>query len=143
MRVPFTPMLTGDELIDFVEANQGVSEPELARAAGYLRVTKTGREQVLKKRFMAAVLAAKDLTIGAAPIRDRGKTAQYVTTVHTNGVILLGNTYSKAAGCNPGDKLLITVAEGEVRVTLDERADKVTKSTSRRPKQLELEPVAA
>jgi hypothetical protein len=114
-------MLTGEELIAFVEANPGVSETDLALAAGYVRTTTTGKLQVLKKAFIAAVLATKGLKVGADPKRDRGKSASYKTSVHRNGIMLLGRTYGQVAGFEPGDRLAITVSSGEVRVNrLDE-----------------------
>lgn len=98
-------MLEGQELLNFVHEVEGrkLSETELAREAGYVRTTKTGKEQVLSKRFTSALLAAKglDISIGRAP----GKVAQYFTHVHASGVILLGRTYSQAFGLESGDEL--------------------------------------
>ena len=114
-------MLIGKELILFVEANPGVSETDLARAAGYVRTTTTGKPQVLKKAFIAAVFAATGLKVGAENKRYRGKSASYQTSVHSNGIMLLGRTYGQVAGFEPGDRLAITVSSGEVRVNrLDE-----------------------
>lgn len=109
-------MLTGAELLDFVKSNESrhLTEPELAREAGYVRQTKTGREQVLTKRFYNALLSAKgvEVAIGRAP----GKTAQYVTTVHRSGVILLGRTYSERFGLNAGDELDIVLEDDAIRL---------------------------
>jgi hypothetical protein len=117
-------MLKGDELVSFIEANPGVSEIDLARAAGYVRTTPAGKPQVLKKAFITAVLAAKGLKVGAEHKHDRGKSASYVTKVHRNGIMLLGRTYGQVAGFEPGDRLAITVSSGEVRLNyLDEDAE--------------------
>lgn len=117
-------MLKGTELHEFVQANPGTSELDLARAAGYVRTTKAG-PHILKKAFMTALLAANGLQVGAPPSRLRGKTAQYVTSVHRNGVILLGKTYSDDAGLEPGDRLQITTTGGEIRITLLDHAEDV------------------
>jgi hypothetical protein len=103
-------MLTGAELIDFVKTSESANDMELARAAGYVRTTKTGKDQVLKKAFMNALLAAKGIErpMGRGP----GKTARYETSVHKNGVILIGKTYSEVFGLNPGDFLDIVI-EGD------------------------------
>ena len=138
-------MLKDDDLISFVQANPGVSETDLARGAGYVRTTTTGKPQVLKKLFMANLLAAKGLKVGAEPSRERGKTAQYVTTVHTNGLMLLGRTYSSDAGFEPGDKLTISTAPGEVKVTLLQKADEALtcEPKGRSKKKAEADSVAA
>lgn len=139
-------MLTGDDLVSFVQANPGISEIDLASGAGYVRTTASGKPQVLKKSFMTQLLAAKDLKVGADPNRNRGKAAQYVTTVHTNGVMLLGKTYTEVAGFDPGDKLQIVVSSGKVQVVLLQRAAEVEPRDSKgrfKKKEAELEAVAA
>lgn len=109
-------MLEGQELIDFVRENENRKLPEtdLAREAGYVRVTKTGKEQVLSKKFYNALLAAKgmEISIGRAP----GKVAQYYTHVHASGVVLLGKTYSEEFGLNPGDELKIIIDDDCIRL---------------------------
>jgi hypothetical protein len=100
-------MLVGQELIAFVKENDGMNQMELARGAGYVRVTRTGREQILVKQFYNTLLAAKGMPIplGKTP----GKSAQFRTTVHATGVILLGKTYSADFGLKPGDELDIVL----------------------------------
>lgn len=102
-------MLTGAELITFVKENDGMNQMELARGAGYIRITKTGKEQVLVKRFYNALLAAKGMPIPVG--RTPGKAAQYATSVHKSGVILLGKTYAEKFGLKPGDELQIDVQD--------------------------------
>lgn len=108
------PMLVGTALLDLIKDSEGMNQTELARAAGYVRETKTGKEQVLVKQFYNAVLRAQGVAIalGKAP----GKIAQYETTVHRSGVILLGKTYSKEFQLQPGDKLLIDIHEDSIRL---------------------------
>lgn len=107
-------MLTGNELIEFVKGSTSTNDLELARAAGYVRTTKTGKEQVLKKAFTNALLAAKGLErpMGRGP----GKSARYETSVHKNGVILIGKTYSEAFGVKPGDYLDIVIADDCIKL---------------------------
>lgn len=109
-------MLEGQELLDFVHENERrkLSEADLAREAGYVRTTKTGKEQVLLKRFTSALLAAKglEISIGRAP----GKVAQYFTHVHASGVILLGKTYSQEYGLQPYDELDIRLEADGIRL---------------------------
>lgn len=102
-------MLVGQQLIEYVKEHEDLNQSDLAKGAGYVRTTRTGREQVLVKQFYNALLAAKGMPIavGKAP----GKPARYETTVHKSGVILLGRTYSKKVGVEPGDVLDIVIEE--------------------------------
>jgi len=110
----FTPMLTGQELLAFVEANGDMDQSELARETGYVRVADSGKERVMGKQFCEALLEAKgvDIKVGRRP----GKAAQFETTVHKNGVVLIGNTYTQKFGVEPGDVLDILIDEDAIRL---------------------------
>jgi bifunctional DNA-binding transcriptional regulator/antitoxin component of YhaV-PrlF toxin-antitoxin module len=106
-------MLTGQELLAFVKANPETNQRDLAVGAGYTRTTKKG-EQVLVKTFYHALLAAQGT---ALPIgRGTGKPANYITTVHSSGIILLGKTYSEKFGVEPGNELDILIEEDCIRL---------------------------
>lgn len=107
-------MLVGSDLIEFVKEHDSLNQMELARAAGYVRTTRTGREQVLVKHFYNSLLAAKGMPISVG--KTPGKTAQYQTSVHRSGVILLGRTYSEKFGLKPGDLLEISVEDECIRL---------------------------
>lgn len=107
-------MLVGSELIAYCKENDGLNQMELARGAGYTRVTRTGREQVLVKQFYNSLLAAQGMPIPVG--KTPGKSAQYATSVHRSGVILLGKTYSEKFGLNPGDELEIVLAEDCIKL---------------------------
>jgi hypothetical protein len=102
-------MLVGAELLALVNARRELNQSDLAEAAGYVRTTKTGRKQVMVKRFINALLTAQGLPIPAG--RTPGKCAQYETTVHRSGVVLLGKTYTEKFGLQPGDSLVIQLTD--------------------------------
>lgn len=107
-------MLNGQDLIDYVKANELLTQTALARGAGYVRQTRSGKEQVLVKDFYNALLAAKgmEIVVGRAP----GKAALYETTVHKSGVILLGKTYSRQLGLRPGQVLDIVIEDDSIQL---------------------------
>ncbi len=109
LRCCLFPMLTGAELIAFVKTNDEMNQMELARGAGYVRVTKSGREQVLVKKFYNELLAAKGMPIAVG--KTPGKSALFETSVHKSGVILLGKTYSEEFGLKYGDVLRIEIED--------------------------------
>ena len=103
-----SPMLTGAALLDFVKSNPDKTQNEQARGAGYVSTDKGGKTRLLRTAFNNALLSASGIKFkrGEGLV---GKTATYETTVHKSGVILLGKTYSKELGLNPGDPLKIQV----------------------------------
>lgn len=107
-------MISGQDLIAFVKQHEGLSQTELARAAGYVRTTEAGKEQVLVKAFYDALLKAQGLKIvvGKAP----GKVAQYETTVHRSGIVLVGKTYTQKFGLEAGDSLKIVLEGDSIRL---------------------------
>jgi hypothetical protein len=110
----FIPMLTGQELVAFVKANGEMDQVELARETGYTRLAANGKERIMSKQLYQALLEAKGVTIKGG--RRPGKAAQFETTVHKNGVILIGRTYSQKFGVEPGDVLDIVISEDEIRL---------------------------
>ena len=110
----FIPMLTGQELLAFVKANGEMDQSELAREAGYTRVADSGKERIMTNQFYKALLDAKGVGIKVG--RRPGKAAQFETTVHKTGVILIGKTYSQKFGVEPGDVLDIVISEDEIRL---------------------------
>lgn len=110
----FIPMLTGQELLAFVKANGEMDQSELAREAGYTRVADSGKERVMAKQFCEALLEAKGVAIKTW--RRPGKAAQFETTVHKNGVVLIGKTYTQKFGVEAGDVLDILIDEDAIRL---------------------------
>jgi hypothetical protein len=107
-------MLTGQELLAFVKANGEMDQSELARETGYTRVAANGKERIMSKQLYQALLEAKGVAIKVG--RRPGKAAQFETTVHKTGVILIGKTYSQKFGVEPGDVLDIVISENEIRL---------------------------
>lgn len=107
-------MLTGSELIDFVKQNPHMSRTELARATGYTTVTKNGNERVLAQKMCDALLVAKGLPMDERP--RAGKVARYSTTVHKNGIVLIGKTYVREFGIEAGDELEIVLEDDAIRL---------------------------
>jgi ABC-type lipoprotein release transport system permease subunit len=108
------PMLTGQELLSLVKANGDMDQTELAREAGYVKVSDKGNERLLITQFHAALLDAKGVKLKTG--KKPGKTAKFTTTVHRNGVILVGKTYSEKFGVEPGDELQIVIEQDSIRL---------------------------
>lgn len=112
---PETNYLMGKELVDFVAANGAtMTQVQLAKAAGYVRQAKNGKMHTLKQLFLRNWLAAKGEKLGAG--RASGNTARFITTVHANGIALVGKTYIDQFGLEPGDKLRIQLDDDCIRL---------------------------
>jgi len=120
-------MLTGQELLSFVDSNSQLDQAELAKAAGYYRITDGGKERLLTKQMCEALLEAKGVSIKSG--KRPGKIAQFATTVHRNGVILVGKTYSEKFGVEPGDVLDIVIEDDAIRLV--PKGAQVTKPKSK------------
>ena len=104
-----TEVLTGKDLLSKVkELNQTLSKPtrrELARLCGYSKTTKKGEARINVTGFYEALLEAKGLTVGSEKqSKRRGRTATMKVVVQKNGQILIGSSYSKKMGLEPGDE---------------------------------------
>ena len=110
----FPVVLKGSELIDFVKVNEDLAVPELVRSAGYIRLTKAGKEQLLHKQFTNALLAARGVNLKNP--KAAGKLPTFETSVHESGIVLVGKTYTDRFGLTPGDVLSIEFGESEIRL---------------------------
>lgn len=106
-------MLVGQELLKFVEINEGSTEHELAEAAGYVKDV-AGKPTVQIKAFTHALLEAKGVRILAKP--KGGKVAPFKTAVHKSGIVLLGKTYSEQFKLVPGDELEIQLLDDGIKL---------------------------
>lgn len=123
-------MLKGKELIAFIKANPGLGKAELARGAGYVRITEDGKEQLLITAFYDASMAAH-----GTPIKSKGmgKNPQYQTTVHASGILLVGKNYIKEFDAAPGDIFGIELRDDGIWLPLLEESAAPTSPYAEEP----------
>jgi AbrB-like transcriptional regulator len=103
-----TKPLTGKALLKELKEIESLSRREKARACGYVSVVKEGQNRVNIGEFLNAVLEAKGISLDLDDGKDgRGKEASYRVSVHKNGQILIGETYTQKMGLKPGDEFEI------------------------------------
>lgn len=126
----FLSMIKGKELVMFVKANPEMSRTQLARSTGYVGVTKSGKTRVLVQAFYDALTEAQGLSIkNGHPGIGAGKSAQYATTVHKSGIVLVGKAYTAEFGAEPGDVFGIEIREDGIWLPLKERDLQLRKAT--------------
>lgn len=101
---------------------------ELAKQCGYYTVTNDGESRINLAEFYDAVLAAKGIALEPEASKDgRGREATYRTSVHKNGSIVIGDSYTKEMGLKPGDEFEIRLGYKHIRlIQLDGDKTEVT-----------------
>ena len=103
-----TPPLTGKALLQKLKELSAQPRRETAKQCGYYSIGKDGQTRVNLTEFYDAILAAKGIPLEAGGIKDgRGREPTYKVSVHQNGQIVIGSTYTKEMGLKPGDEFEI------------------------------------
>ncbi len=102
-----TEALTGKSLLQKIKSSN-LPKRELAKECGYYTVGKEGETRVNLADFYDAVLAAKGIALEPKSEKEgRGREATYRVTVHQNGQIVIGSSYTELMGLKPGDEFEI------------------------------------
>ncbi|EGJ33873.1 MULTISPECIES: AbrB family transcriptional regulator [Moorena] len=100
--------LTGKALLQKVKELSHLPRRETAKRCGYYTITKTDQTRVNLTDFYDAVLGAKGVPLDPEGTKDgRGREPTYRVSVHKNGQIVIGSTYTHAMGLEPGDEFEI------------------------------------
>jgi hypothetical protein len=120
--------LTGKPLLQKVKELSSLSRRETAKECGYFSIGKNGQVRVNLTDFYDAVLAAKGVPLDPDGARDgRGREPTYRVTVHQNGQIVIGATYTKEMGLKQGDEFKIKLGYKHIhliQVDGEEKAEK-------------------
>jgi len=100
--------LTGKALLQKLKELSHLSRREKARECGYYTVMKDDQIRISSGEFMNAVLAAKGISLDTENGKDgRGREASYRVSVHKNGQMVIGATYTEKMGLQAGDEFEI------------------------------------
>jgi bifunctional DNA-binding transcriptional regulator/antitoxin component of YhaV-PrlF toxin-antitoxin module len=103
-----TAPLTGKALLGKVKELSNLPRRERAKQCGYYTVTKNNQVRVNLTDFYDALLSARGIPLSPeAPKDGRGREPTYRVSVHQNGQIVIGATYTKAMGLQSGDEFEI------------------------------------
>ena len=124
-----TEQLTGKSLLQKIKISN-LPKRELAKECGYYTVSKDGEVRVNIGDFYDAVLAAKGIALEPKSEKDgRGREATYRVTVHQNGQIVIGSSYTELMGLKPGDEFEIKLGHKHIRlIQIDENKNGVGQS---------------
>ncbi len=100
--------LTGKALLQKVKELSHLPRRETAKTCGYFTKAKDNSIRVNLTDFYDAVLAAKGVPLDPEGAKDgRGREPTYKVSVHKNGQIVIGSTYTQAMGLKAGDEFEI------------------------------------
>ncbi|MDJ0743484.1 MAG: AbrB family transcriptional regulator [Xenococcaceae cyanobacterium MO_167.B27] len=103
-----TTALTGKALLQKVKELSHLPRRETAKRCGYYTITKDNQTRVNLTDFYDAVLAARGVPLDPEGAKDgRGREPTYKVSVHKNGQIVIGSTYTQAMNLKEGDKFEI------------------------------------
>ncbi|MFB2920761.1 AbrB family transcriptional regulator [Aerosakkonema funiforme] len=103
-----TAPLTGKALLQKVKELSHLPRRETAKRCGYYSVSKNNQARVNLTDFYDALLAARGIPLDPEGSKDgRGREATYRVSVHKNGQIVIGSTYTESMGLKPGDEFEI------------------------------------
>ena len=105
----FPPVpLTGKALLQKVKELSHLPRREKAKRCGYYSIGKDNQTRVNLSDFFEALLHAKGTMLDADGAKDgRGREPTYRVSVHQNGQIVIGSTYTQKMGLKPGDEFEI------------------------------------
>ena len=100
--------LEGKALLQKVKELSDIPRRQRSKACGYYTLGKNEKERVNLTAFYDAVLAAKGVPLDPERIKDgRGREATFRVSVHKNGQIVIGSSYTQKMGLQPGDEFEI------------------------------------
>lgn len=100
--------LEGKALLQKVKELSDIPRRQRAKACGYYTLAKNDKERVNLTAFYDAVLAAKGVPLDPERTKDgRGREATFRVSVHKNGQIVIGSSYTEKMGLQPGDEFEI------------------------------------
>jgi AbrB-like transcriptional regulator len=114
----FAPVpLTGKALLQKVKELSHLPRREKAKRCGYYSTGKDNQARVNLSDFFEALLHAKGTTLDAEGAKDgRGREPTYRVSVHQNGQIVIGSTYTQKMGLKPGDEFEIKLGYKHIRL---------------------------
>lgn len=117
--------LKGKVLLQKLNELSHLSKRERAQACGYYTVAEDDQIRADLADFYSAILEARGISLSPEGGKDgRGREPTYRVSVHKNGQIVIGSTYTQEMGLKPGDEFEIKLGYKHIRlVQLDGAKD--------------------
>jgi len=109
--------LKGKALLQKFNELAHLSKRERAQGCGYYTLTKDNQIRANLADFYDALLEARGISLSPEGAKDgRGREPTYRVSVHKNGQIVIGSTYTQEMGLKPGDEFAIKLGYKHIRL---------------------------
>jgi AbrB family looped-hinge helix DNA binding protein len=116
--------LTGKALLQKVKELSHKPRRETAKLCGYYSIGNNDQIRVNLTDFYDAVLTAKGVPLDPERTKDgRGREATFRVSVHKNGQIVIGSSYTHKMGLKPGDEFEIKLGYKHIHLKQVDEAD--------------------
>jgi AbrB family looped-hinge helix DNA binding protein len=120
-----TPV-TGKALLQKVKELSHLPRRETAKRCGYYSTSKDGQVRVNLTDFYDAVLGAKGVPLDPEGTKEgRGREPTFRVSVHKNGQIVIGSTYTEQMNLKPGDEFEIKLGYKHIHLKQVESEEEV------------------
>ncbi|MGR3278950.1 AbrB family transcriptional regulator [Acaryochloris marina NIES-2412] len=112
--------LIGQALLTKVKTLKDLTRQEKAKVCGYYKVSKNGTASISVMAFLNAVLDAEGMNLDAKVDSKKklGKhTPTYRIRVQSNGILLIGNAYTKKMELQPEDEFELALGRKHIHLT--------------------------
>lgn len=118
--------LTGKALLQKVKELSHKPRRETAKLCGYYSMGNNNQVRVNLTDFYDAVLTAKGVPLDPERTKDgRGREATFRVSVHKNGQIVIGSSYTQKMGLQPGDEFEIKLGYKHIHLKQIEDFDDI------------------
>ena len=109
--------LKGKALLQKFDELSHLPKRELAQECGYYSLTKDNQIRANLADFYDALLEANGVPLNPENTKDgRGREPTYKVSVHKNGQIVIGATYTQEMGLEPGDEFHIKLGYKHIQL---------------------------
>ena len=109
--------LKGKALLQKFNELSHLSKRERAQGCGYYTITKSNQIRANLADFYDALLEARGISLSPEGTKDgRGREPTYRVSVHKNGQIVIGSTYSLVMWLKPGGEFMMKLGYKHIRL---------------------------
>ena len=106
--------LKGQDLINYLQQNEGVDRDAIMKGAGYA-CRRNGKESIQRTKFFEALAEANGHNLGITPSKaDYGKEATYRLKVGPKGLIPVSRAYTTQCQMEPGAYVKVSIEDGAI-----------------------------
>ena len=119
--------LRGQELIAYLQENEGVDRDSIMTGAGY-SCRRNGKSSIQRTKFFEALAEANGHNLGVSPHKsdEYGKQATYRLKVGPKGLVPVSRAYTTQCNMEPGAFVKVSIEDGAIILEPDNETPETT-----------------